>query len=80
MRDDLIGQVDSLVREVAATIVLPRWRHLSDGEIHQKAPGDLVTIADQESERALTAGLRLDREARDSLGSMLDTEGERIGE
>ena len=32
------------------------------------------------SQRALTAGLRLDREARDSLGSMLDTEGERIGE
>ena len=31
------------------------------------------------SQRALTAGLRLDREARDSLGSMLDTEGERIG-
>jgi fructose-1,6-bisphosphatase/inositol monophosphatase family enzyme len=57
VRDDLIGQVDNLVREVAATIVLPRWRHLSDGEIHQKSPGDLVTIADQESERALTAGL-----------------------
>lgn len=31
------------------------------------------------SQRALAAGLRLDREARDSLGSMLDTEGERIG-
>jgi len=32
------------------------------------------------SQRALTAGLRLDREARESLGSMLDTEGEKIGE
>jgi hypothetical protein len=31
------------------------------------------------SQRALAAGLRLDREARDSLGSMLDTEGEKIG-
>jgi len=30
------------------------------------------------SQRALTAGLRLDREARDSLGSMLDIEGDRI--
>jgi hypothetical protein len=30
------------------------------------------------SQRALTAGLRLDREVRDSLGSMLDSEGERI--
>ena len=31
------------------------------------------------SQRALTAGLRLDREARDALGSLLDAEGERIG-
>ncbi len=30
------------------------------------------------SQRALAAGLRLDREARDSLASMLDIEGERI--
>jgi fructose-1,6-bisphosphatase/inositol monophosphatase family enzyme len=37
--------------------VLPRFRHLSAGEIHEKSPGDVVTIADQESERALTAGL-----------------------
>ncbi|MFI5492461.1 inositol monophosphatase family protein [Actinoplanes sp. NPDC051859] len=58
MRDDLIDQVADLIREVARTIVMPRWRRLDDGEIHQKSPGDLVTIADQESERALTAGLR----------------------
>ncbi|MFI5935846.1 inositol monophosphatase family protein [Actinoplanes sp. NPDC051494] len=57
MRDDVLDRVTELVREVAATIVLPRWRHLDAGEIHQKAPGDLVTVADQESERALTAGL-----------------------
>jgi fructose-1,6-bisphosphatase/inositol monophosphatase family enzyme len=57
VRDDLIDEVTTLVREVAQTIVLPRWRHLSDAEIQQKSPGDLVTIADQESERALTAGL-----------------------
>ena len=57
MRDDLIDEVTALVREVAQTIVLPRWRHLSDSEIQQKSPGDLVTIADHEAERALTAGL-----------------------
>ncbi|MFI7540096.1 inositol monophosphatase family protein [Actinoplanes sp. NPDC049599] len=57
MRDDLIDEVTALVREVAQTIVLPRWRNLSGAEIHQKSPGDLVTIADQESERALAAGL-----------------------
>ena len=53
----MLDHVADLIREVAATIVLPRFRHLSDGDVQQKAPGDVVTIADQESERALTAGL-----------------------
>ncbi|MCY1137730.1 inositol monophosphatase [Actinoplanes sp. Pm04-4] len=53
----MLDQVGELIREVAATVVLPRFRHLSSSEIQQKAPGDLVTIADKESERALTKGL-----------------------
>jgi fructose-1,6-bisphosphatase/inositol monophosphatase family enzyme len=53
----VLDQVSELIREVAATIVLPRFRHLSAADVHQKAPGDVVTIADQESERALTEGL-----------------------
>ena len=53
----MLDQVAELIREVAATIVLPRFRHLNTDEISQKAPGDLVTIADQEAERALTRGL-----------------------
>ena len=57
MADALIGQVDELIREVAATVVLPRFRHLSAADVREKVPGDLVTIADQESEVALTKGL-----------------------
>ena len=53
----MLDQVADLVREVAATVVLPRFRHLAADEVHQKSPGDLVTIADQEAERALTRGL-----------------------
>ena len=53
----MLDQVAELIREVAATIVLPRFRHLAAGEIHQKSPGDVVTIADQEAEKALTRGL-----------------------
>ncbi|GAA4921675.1 inositol monophosphatase family protein [Actinoplanes utahensis] len=53
----MLEQVAELVREVAQTIVLPRFRRLADDEVQQKSPGDLVTIADQESERALTRGL-----------------------
>jgi fructose-1,6-bisphosphatase/inositol monophosphatase family enzyme len=53
----VLDQVADLIREVAATVVLPRFRHLSAGEVQQKSPGDLVTVADQEAERALTRGL-----------------------
>jgi fructose-1,6-bisphosphatase/inositol monophosphatase family enzyme len=55
--DRVLDEVAGLVREVAHTIVLPRFRHLAADEVHQKSPGDLVTVADQESERALTRGL-----------------------
>lgn len=53
----MLDQVAELIREVAATIVMPRFRHLAGGEIEEKAPGDLVTVADRESEEALTRGL-----------------------
>ena len=53
----MLDEVADLIREVAATVVLPRFRRLSSDEMHQKAPGDMVTVADQESERALTRGL-----------------------
>ncbi|GLY00732.1 MULTISPECIES: inositol monophosphatase family protein [Actinoplanes] len=55
----MLDQVADIIREVARTIVLPRFQHLSADEIHQKVPGghDTVTIADQESERELTRRL-----------------------
>ncbi len=57
--------VVALMRQVARDIVLPRFRNLAAGEIEEKAPDDFVTIADRESEDALTAGLAaLDPDAR----------------
>ncbi|KQS04504.1 inositol monophosphatase [Sphingomonas sp. Leaf357] len=57
--------VVALMRRVAHDIVLPRFRNLAAAEIEEKAPDDLVTIADRESEDALTAGLAaLDPAAR----------------
>ena len=50
-------QVAALLREVAATVVLPRFGALAAGEVEEKAPGDLVTIADREAEERLRAGL-----------------------
>jgi fructose-1,6-bisphosphatase/inositol monophosphatase family enzyme len=53
----LDAAVTALMRDVAARIVMPRFRMLDASEIIEKAPDDLVTIADRESEVALAAGL-----------------------
>lgn len=47
-----------LLRDVADHVILPRWRHLSQGEIDEKSPGDFVTVADRESEVAIAGYLR----------------------
>ncbi len=49
--------VASLIRNVAEAEIIPRFQKLSDSDISEKAPGDLVTIADVESEKALTREL-----------------------
>jgi fructose-1,6-bisphosphatase/inositol monophosphatase family enzyme len=53
----VIDKVEALLREVAAAVVLPRFRQLTAEEIHQKAPGDLVTVADREAEAWLSRAL-----------------------
>lgn len=42
------------IRDVAARVVLPRFRSLAEGEVTEKGPGDLVTVADVEAEAELT--------------------------
>lgn len=55
----LSSAVEALLREVAATIVMPRYQLLEAHQISEKSPGDHVTIADQESEERLNEGLAL---------------------
>ncbi|TDE94186.1 inositol monophosphatase [Occultella glacieicola] len=47
-----------LLKETAATVITPRFRALSGGQVFEKAPGDLVTVADRESEIAIAAVLQ----------------------
>jgi fructose-1,6-bisphosphatase/inositol monophosphatase family enzyme len=56
--DPLVDQVGQLLRHAARTAVLPLFRHLAADDIEEKAPGELVTVADRESERIIEAGLR----------------------
>lgn len=46
-----------LLRDVAAEVITPRFRALAAGEVIEKNPGDLVTIADREAEVIITAAL-----------------------
>ena len=50
-------RVAELMRETAATELLPRFRSLAKEDIRLKGPGDFVTVADVASEQRLAAGL-----------------------
>lgn len=54
---DLYEPVAAIMRECSESIILAHFRDLSDDQIEEKSPGDLVTVADRESERLLTAKL-----------------------
>jgi len=57
MSENLTGEVHALMSRVANKVVLPHYQSLAAHQIVEKSPGDLVTIADQESERMLAEGL-----------------------
>lgn len=50
-------QVLDLMKTVAAEVITPRFRSLAAGEVMEKNPGDLVTVADHESEEVLAREL-----------------------
>ncbi|MEQ6902857.1 inositol monophosphatase [Nocardioides sp. YIM 152588] len=47
-----------LLQDVAAEVINPRFRTLADHQVSEKNPGDLVTVADHESEVRITDALR----------------------
>jgi fructose-1,6-bisphosphatase/inositol monophosphatase family enzyme len=53
----MIDEVGTLLREAAADAILPVFRRLDDAEIEEKAPGEVVTVADRRAERIITDGL-----------------------
>jgi fructose-1,6-bisphosphatase/inositol monophosphatase family enzyme len=55
--DGVIDEVGALLREAAATAVLPVFQRLDAAEIEEKAPGEVVTVADRQAEQIIGAGL-----------------------
>lgn len=58
MADALLDDVGELLREAAAKVVVPLFRRLDDADIAEKAPGEVVTVADRRAEELISAGLR----------------------
>ncbi|MER9329144.1 inositol monophosphatase family protein [Mesorhizobium sp. M0488] len=57
--DTAIGWLASILAEAAEAEIMPRFRRLGDGDIRQKtSAADLVTEADVNAERLITARLR----------------------
>ena len=52
--DDVLA----LLKDVAEEVVNPRFRSLDREDIAEKNPGDLVTVADRESEERITSVLQ----------------------
>ena len=52
-----IDGVTEIIAAVGREEILPRFRALAAGDIREKGPGDLVTVADEASEARLAAAL-----------------------
>lgn len=51
-------RVAGIIRHVAATEIMPRFKNLGQSDIREKSPGDIVTVADEAAEKALTQMLQ----------------------
>ncbi|MEU0552229.1 inositol monophosphatase family protein [Micromonospora sp. NPDC005979] len=58
MADTLLDDVGDLLSEAADQVVLPLFRKLDDDDVSEKAPGEVVTVADRRAEELISAGLR----------------------
>ncbi|PZF85555.1 inositol monophosphatase family protein [Micromonospora deserti] len=58
MADTLLDDVGGLLRETADQVVLPLFRKLDADDVAEKAPGDIVTVADRRAEEVIAAALR----------------------
>ena len=52
-----IDRVSAIIAEVAAQEIMPRHAKLAAGDVREKGPGDLVTIADEAAEHSLSPQL-----------------------
>lgn len=54
---NLVERVATILRDVAAEVIEPRFANLTAGDVQEKAPDELVTVADTEAEHLLVRRL-----------------------
>ncbi|MEY9860749.1 fructose-1,6-bisphosphatase/inositol monophosphatase family enzyme [Catenulispora sp. GAS73] len=54
----VMNEVVEILNETAATVVLPRFQRLTDVDVTEKSPGELVTAVDREAEALISGRLR----------------------
>jgi fructose-1,6-bisphosphatase/inositol monophosphatase family enzyme len=52
-----VEAIGALLVEVSERVIVPRFRALTAGDVSEKGPGDLVTVADTEAEDLITEAL-----------------------
>lgn len=57
MLPDITNKVTEIIRDVAATEVMPRWRQLGSHDVQRKKDNSMVTVADEAAELSLTRRL-----------------------
>jgi fructose-1,6-bisphosphatase/inositol monophosphatase family enzyme len=57
MRSDVMDEVATVMRQAAAEAILPRYQTLLAGDVEEKTPGEVVTVADREAEQLISPRL-----------------------
>ncbi len=63
-----LDRIARIIRETAAAEIMPRFCALGAGDIREKKPGDLVTVADIAAERRLLAALTAAEPGTEAFG------------
>ena len=53
----MMDEVAAIVQFAAAEAIVPRFQKLRDGQVEEKTPGEVVTVADREAERIISPRL-----------------------
>ncbi len=74
----LADQVLTAMQEAAEAAIMPRFRALGEGDVEEKSPGEVVTLADREAERLISQALRSIRRDAVVIGEEATAENPRL--